>query len=75
MGIEQRIQKLEGLYHASGQGSEDPEVRESQRKDFLEKLWRGREKAEREALAGDSRRLRALEDLERTIKRRHRSAP
>jgi hypothetical protein len=67
VGIERRIEKLEGLYHASGQGSEGHEARETQRKDLLEKLRRGRKKAEREALAGDYRRLRAIEELERAI--------
>ena len=67
MGIERRIEKLEDLYHASGETLEGHEARETQREDLLEKLRRGREKAEREALAGDYRRLRAVEELERAI--------
>jgi hypothetical protein len=64
-----RVRRLEERY-----GIEDAEegerVSEERRAALKADLQHGRERAEREAAAGDSRRLRALELLEQSIKRR-----
>lgn len=60
--LDKRIEALERLYQTSG----DPEVKEEQDRELLEQVRRAKERATAEALeTGDSRRLYALEDLER----------
>ena len=68
--LDKRIEALERLY-ATGEGSglEPPDL-EERRVRLREGLERAREKAEREAAAGDSRRLHAIEDLERSMRER-----
>jgi len=60
-----RIQQLEDLYAMSGSTEEEQARRAEQRAALLEDLQRAKERAALEAAAGDSRRLHALEDLER----------
>jgi hypothetical protein len=61
-----RIQQLEDLYAMSGSTEEEQARRAEQRAALLEDLQRAKERAALEALeTGDSRRLAALEDLER----------
>ncbi len=65
--LERRIQQLEELYQASG----DPEEEQEQRRELLERVRRSKERAKAEALqTGDSRRLHALEELERHMRER-----
>jgi hypothetical protein len=65
-----RIEALERLY-AMGEESalQSPEW-EERRAALHESLRRGWERAEREEAAGDSRRRRALEDLQRRMRER-----
>ena len=68
--LDRRIEALEKLY-AMGDGPDpEPQNLEERRAAMREEWRRGWEKAEREAAAGDSRRLRALENLERTMRER-----
>jgi hypothetical protein len=65
-----RIEALERLY-ATGEGSGlDASDLEERRAALREALRRGWERAEQEAAAGDSRRLHALEYLERRMRER-----
>ncbi len=74
MGLDKRIEALEKLYAMSGNSEGEKERRAEQRADLLAKLQDAKERAVLEAAAGDTRRLHALEDLERhmleRIKRR-----
>ena len=68
--LDRRIEALERLY-AMGDGPDlEPQDLEERRAAMREEWQRGWEKAEREAAAGDTRRLRALENLERTMRER-----
>jgi hypothetical protein len=67
-GLEDRLRRLEERY-GEGSSQQSPELAE-RRAALREDLRRGWEKAEREAAAGDSRRLHALEDLERSMRER-----
>ena len=70
MGLRGRLRRLEES-NATGEppGLEGQDL-EERRAAMREEWRRGWEKAEREAAAGDSRRLRALENLERTMRER-----
>jgi hypothetical protein len=63
--LDRRIEALERLYAMSGSTEGAKERRAEQRADLLAKLQDAKERADVEATAGDTRRLRALEDLER----------
>jgi hypothetical protein len=67
--LERRVRKLEEVRqsrHIPGTGEDLQERRAALR----ESLQRGWEKAEREEAAGDSRRLHAMEDLQRRMQER-----
>ena len=64
MNLEKRVENLEKRYGASPGEELDPAERERRRVEFLALAERVREKAEREAAQGDTRRLSALEELE-----------
>ena len=64
--LEDARTRLNGADDRTGRGA----VSEERRARLREDLGRAREKAEREAAAGDSRRLHALEELEQTFKAR-----
>jgi hypothetical protein len=69
-GLDKRIEALEKLYAMDeGPGQQPPDL-EERKAAMREALRSGWEKAEREAAAGDSRRLHALEDLVRHMKER-----
>ena len=68
-GLERRLARLEGLRVIDG-GALEPADLEERRARLREDLERAKEQAEREAAAGDSRRLHALEDLERSMRER-----
>jgi hypothetical protein len=68
--LDKRIEALERLYAMGEDSGLEPPDLEERRARLREDLERGYERAEREAAAGDSRRLHALEDLERTFKAR-----
>ena len=70
MSLEKRIERLEERYGASPGEELDPAERERRSTEFLALLERVREKAEREAARGDTRRLSALEELESIETRR-----
>ena len=68
--LDRRIEALERLYAiGEGPGLEPPDL-EERRAAMREEWRRGWEKAEREAAAGDSRRLHALQQLERRMRER-----
>jgi hypothetical protein len=68
--LDRRIEALERLY-AMGDGPDlEPQDLEERRAAMREEWQRGWEKAEREAAAGDSRRLDALRELERNMRER-----
>ena len=68
--LDRRIEALERLY-AMGDGPDlEPQDLEERRAAMREEWQRGWEKAEREAAAGDSRRLHALQQLERRMRER-----
>ena len=68
--IGRRIESLEKLY-AMGDGPDlEGQDLEERRAAMREEWRRGWEKAEREAAAGDSRRLHALQQLERRMRER-----
>jgi hypothetical protein len=68
--INRRIEALERLYAIEeGPAIEPPEL-EERRAALIASMDRAKEQAQREAAAGDSRRLRALEDLERSMRER-----
>jgi hypothetical protein len=69
-GLERRIESLERLYATGGSSGIDPSDLEERRAALRESLRRGWERAEAEAAAGDTRRLHALEDLERSMRER-----
>jgi hypothetical protein len=69
-GLDKRIEALEKLYAMDeGPGQQPPDL-EERRAAMRETLRSGWEKAEREAAAGDPRRLHALEDLVSRMKER-----
>jgi hypothetical protein len=69
--LDRRIEALERLYAMSGSTEREKEGRTEQRADLLAKLQDAKERAVSEALErGDSRRLHALEDLERHMRER-----
>jgi hypothetical protein len=68
--LDRRISALERLYAMDAGPNLEPPDLEERRARLREDLERAREKAEREAAAGDSRRLEALRDLEQTFKAR-----
>jgi len=68
-GLERRLARLEGLRVIDG-GAFEPADLEERRARLREDLERAKEQAKREAAAGDSRRLHALEDLERSMRER-----
>jgi hypothetical protein len=68
--LDRRIEALERLYATGEDSSLQPPDLEERRARLRESLQRGWEQAEREAAAGDSRRLHALEDLERRMRER-----
>ena len=70
MNLEKRVENLEKRYGASPGEELDPAERERRRVEFLALIERVREKAEREAAQGDTRRLSALEELESIERRR-----
>jgi hypothetical protein len=64
--LDRRIETLERLYAMSGSTEGAKERRAEQRADLLAKLQDAKERAVSESLeSGDSRRLQALEDLEK----------
>jgi hypothetical protein len=68
--LERRIEDLERLYNLAP-SSEEQERRLAERRVEMHALMQDAEKrAEREAAAGDTRRQRALAELEERIKRR-----
>ena len=68
--LDRRIEALERLY-AMGDGPDlEPQDLEERRAAFWESWQSAMQKAEREAAAGDSRRLRALENLEASMRER-----
>ena len=68
--LDRRIEALEKLYAAGeGSGLHPPDL-EERRSALLADVQRARERAEDEAAAGDTRRLHALEDLERHMRER-----
>ncbi len=68
--LDRRIEALERLYTTSEGSALEPLDLEERRARLRESWQSAKEQAEREAAAGDSRRLRALEDLERSFKAR-----
>ena len=68
--LDRRIEALERLYAMSGSTEGEKERRAEQRADLLAKLQDAKERATVEAAAGDTRRLHALEDLERHMRER-----
>ena len=74
MGPLERVRKLEEVRLRQSRHTPDTEEDLEQRRAALrEILRRGWERAEAEAAAGDTRRLRALEELERSMKERVRA--
>jgi hypothetical protein len=68
--LDKRIEALERLYAMDeGSGLQPPDL-EERKAAMREDMRSGWEQAEREAAAGDSRRLHALEDLVRSMKER-----
>jgi hypothetical protein len=68
--LDKRIEALERLYAMDeGPGQQPPDL-EERKAAMREALRSGWEQAEREAAAGDSRRLHALEDLVSRMKER-----
>jgi hypothetical protein len=65
--IERRIQQLEDLYHVSPDEAPLPPDREAALRELRESAM---DKAEREAVDGDPRRLDALKNLEESVRRR-----
>ena len=70
MSLGKRIENLEKRYGALPGEGLDPAERERRSAEFLALLERITEKAEREAGQGDTRRLRALEEILESIERR-----
>jgi hypothetical protein len=70
VGLDKRIEALEKLYAMSGNTEGEQERRSEQRADLLAKLQEAKERATLGAAAGDTRRLHALEDLERHMQER-----
>jgi hypothetical protein len=68
--LDRRIEALERLYATGEDPTIEPPDLEERRAALIASMGRAKEKAREEAAAGDSRRLRALEDLERTIRER-----
>jgi hypothetical protein len=69
-GLEGRLRRLEEFNaRDEGSGLQPPDL-EERRAALRESLRRGWEQAEAEAAAGDTRRLHALEDLERRMRER-----
>jgi len=71
--LEKRIVGLETLYNLDPSArSEEQERRLAEKRMEIKALLQGaKEKAEREAAAGDPRRCLALAKLEESVKRRH----
>ncbi len=69
MGPLDRVRRLEDA-RQSRHTPDTEEDLEERRAELRESLRRGRERAEAEAAAGDSRRLRALENLQRHMRER-----
>ena len=70
MSLEKRIEDLEKRYGALPGEELDPAERDRRRVEFLALIERVREKAEREAAQGDTRRLSALEEILESIETR-----
>jgi hypothetical protein len=68
-GLDKRIEALERLY-ATGESSGLEPKQQERRAELLASVQRARERATLEAAAGDTRRLHALEDLERHMQER-----
>ena len=69
-GLDKRIEALESLYAMDAGSNLEPPDLEERRARLRADLELAKEQAEREAAAGDSRRLHALEDLERSMRER-----
>jgi hypothetical protein len=70
VGLRRRLERLEEVNTIGKEPAIEPPDLEERRARLREDLEHAREKAEREAAAGDSRRLRAIEDLERRMRER-----
>ena len=70
MGLRGRLRRLEESNATGEDPGPEPQDLEARRAAFWESWQSAKEQAEREAAAGDSRRLHALQQLERRMRER-----